>query len=211
MTETIRAKETVLPWTSSEMCFKSPLGSSINERSEASWEVALISKAWTSFWDHTTVFFQVIIDRAFLCRVNNQPTLSRGWSNSNEVRFPRLQTRGNVRLELPSVELFGSRAICSIKERAAVLWRLTYITSYFKEKYISPPTEFSYFRSSLIFFKLIFSRPEEYIQHSGCLSHVSPGTLWTSYFEWQGHRDEKPCPQRAQGATSTCIQEQGRF
>lgn len=161
MAETMRAKEAVLPWTSRGKCSGSPLGAQSMKGSEVAREAALITKTWASFLEQTTVFFWVIIDQALLCWVSNQPILTRGGSRWSLL--PQATDAGEREVRAQRPELFGSKAMGSRKKCAAVLWRLAYITSDFKEKYISPPTEFSCFRSTLISFKLIFVRPEEYI------------------------------------------------
>lgn len=161
LTETTKAKEAVLPWTSRGKCPGSPLGAQSMKGSEVPREAALITKTWASFLEQTTVFFWVIIDQALLCWVRSQPALTRSgsrwsllppghrcWGTWGEsVEAPALPFKSHVRQG----------------KWTAGLWRLAYINSHFKGKCVPPPTEFSCFKSTLISFKLIFVRPGEYI------------------------------------------------
>lgn len=187
--ETVSAKEAVLPWTSCEKCFRSPLShhierNIINERAWGSLRSCFDHENMSLFLDQTTVFFQVIIDQALL-----SPSITNGHlaeEDLHEVWFPRLPMQGTMWSEHQPFELFSSKTICSMKECAAGLWSLTYITSNSKERYISAPTEFSCFRGSLDFFWSSFLVELKSIFNIQVV--VSPGTLWTSCYESQGHR-----------------------
>jgi hypothetical protein len=103
--------------------------------------------------------------------------------------FPGHRCRETWSHSTKRFELSSSNTIFSMKECAGVLWSLIYITSDFKEKHISPPTEFSCFRRFIFklwsdfFFKLSFGRTEESTWCLGCVNNRSPGMLWISHFK----------------------------
>lgn len=74
MAYTSSPREVASPWTSSEKCFGIPLhhqlGGIVGERVWASLRRCFDHKNM-SFIDHTSIFFQVIIDQALLCWINN--------------------------------------------------------------------------------------------------------------------------------------------